>query len=158
MTDIYIVVASGGSYDDAWSNNMFATTDKVVAEAKRAELEAEHVKLGEDLEKFYQFCRALDEELGPVELEARLDWPRWKSGIAQVEITQAMRNERTKIQLKNEQIVRKNAELHQARQAIIRPREEAFLASLGYEPGHRIYNRWRSHSEVNYTVDEVEMI
>lgn len=46
MTTIYIVVASGGSYDDAWQANLCARFDKTDAELEVLRLEEQSKKIG----------------------------------------------------------------------------------------------------------------
>ena len=46
MTTIYIVVASGGSYDDAWQTNLCACIDKTAAELEVLRLEEQSKKIG----------------------------------------------------------------------------------------------------------------
>lgn len=45
MTKIFIITASGGSYDDAWENNLFAVQSQEGAEAEVERLNAQHALL-----------------------------------------------------------------------------------------------------------------
>jgi hypothetical protein len=45
VSTIYIIQASGGSYDDAWERNLFAVGDEAVALVAVDELKARHEKL-----------------------------------------------------------------------------------------------------------------
>lgn len=62
---IYIVVSSGGEYEDKYSNNEAATFDPVKAEAFRAELEAKQVTYNEVVEKVTASRNVVQELLGP---------------------------------------------------------------------------------------------
>jgi len=47
MTKIYIIKASGGSYDDAWENNLFGVVEEEQAKAEVQRLKDEHEFLSE---------------------------------------------------------------------------------------------------------------
>jgi len=160
MTDImYLIVASGGRYDDSWSKNEAVTADKAKAEAKVLELEAEHVKDTEAAEKLRELRDVIDGELGKVECEHLLPYPRWAPGLGKEQITQKMRNERTKIELKNKRIAKRNEAFFKARQKIITAREKALLLSLGYPKGHPFFEqRYLYIENVDYNIEEVDVL
>lgn len=57
MSKIYVIVASGGSYDDAWESNLFAVTSETEAIDAVNELTARHEKLEAIYQPIYNFFR-----------------------------------------------------------------------------------------------------
>lgn len=142
---IYIIVASGGEYEDEWNRNLFATTDKDKADSKVLELIADKKVYRETIEKLNVLRNSIHEEFGPIPYE-QIDLPQ-------------MKNERTKINLLNAQSKRRYNEARAARDVIITAREADLLASLGYASDDPIYQHCnRSESDVNYEVEEVNEI
>ena len=127
-------------------------------------MEAQHVRDEETLVKLRELNDAIIAELGPVGGADRLDYPRWAyprwaPGLGKDQITQKMRNERKKIELKNQRIIRDNEKLWKARSKIVSAREKVLLQSLGYPKGHGFYEGGYRHSErVFFNVEEVAVL
>lgn len=66
---IYVVTASGGEYEDAYTRNEAGTFDHDKAVMLLAELEAKQVAYNEVVEKVAALRRVIDERLGP-----QLNW------------------------------------------------------------------------------------
>lgn len=162
MTDkMYVIVASGGRYDDSWTRNEYVTSDKAKAEAAIKDLEAEHAKDLDTVKQLGELREAVNDEIGPAETESLLPYPRWAPGLGEDQITQKMRNERKKIELKNERIAKRNEAAWKARHKILEDREKTLLKSLGYPKGHYLYEyQYGLHTldETSYDIEEVEVL
>lgn len=167
---IFILVAFGGSYEDAWRANVAASTDKPKIEQLKTNKEERREKLKVCKQQIQEFCDRWDEAnpFDQTTLEKVVDVPKWPSGIAQKLITKEMRIERETIREFNNGVMQRNA----AKNAEHRKRrieaEFEYARSIGlfdlipeekftgacYSLSYELYNR----CETNYEIDEVKEI
>lgn len=137
MNKIFVAVAYGGQYEDAWESNLAASEDVTKVEAFIAEEKARREKEGQfqlALHKFYNEFR----EANPVTRVAlpRKERPKWKAGIAEKDITPEMRQERRDIDSFNmEQIRKQNAAENVWQNEVWRPAYENFCWEHDRGPG-----------------------
>ena len=167
MAKIYLLVASGGSYEDAWEKVELASKDK-------SKLEAEQVKL----EGLRDFCKELMAKLssfvedwnavnaGPP-LEELAEVPKWPSGLDQRLITREMKAERQTLVQFNKEVLARN------HQKISDHNGKRFAAELEYAEHLGLFDRvpkenftqgWSvayllyPYLEAKYEIQEVEEI
>jgi hypothetical protein len=108
MAKIYLLVASGGSYEDAWEKVELASKDK-------SKLEAEQVKR----EGLRDFCKEVIKQLESFvddwnsvnvmeALEEPANVPKWPSGLDQRLITKEMKAERQSLTQFNKEVLARN--------------------------------------------------
>ena len=167
---IYILVAFGGSYEDAWRANVAASTDKTKVEELMANKEDRREKLKVCKQQLEEFCNQWD-EANPFDqstVEKLVDVPKWPSGIAQNLITKEMRIERDTIRKFNEGVNQRNAARYAEHRALRAVAEKEYARSIGlfelipeekfsftfYSLGYELFNR----CDTNYEIDEVKEI
>jgi hypothetical protein len=106
MTQMYAIIAGGGSYDDAWSDVRFVTDDQVKGQAfvdKMNALQTE-IQSAEDLvQEFMNQYRIKNPQPTWPDVRDQLEVaPRWPSNI---KITHEMRAERKRIEDRNQLIL-----------------------------------------------------
>lgn len=95
----FILVAFGGSYDDAWQNNVAVSTDEAAITALKVKKESEREILISCSKKLNEFVKEWEKK-NPFDsnlLEKTANLPKWPSGIDQRMITKEMRSERESI-------------------------------------------------------------
>ena len=167
---IFILVAFGGSYEDAWRANVAASTDKSKIEELKILKEERREKIKVCKDQITKFCNQWDEAnpFDQTSLEKTVDVPKWPSGINQKLITKEMRIERDTIRKFNDGVLQRNA----AKQAEHRNRrvtaEKEYAREIGlfdiipeekltgsyYSLSYELYSR----CETNYEIDEVKEI
>jgi hypothetical protein len=162
MSDkIYVVVHSGGSYEDAWSNNVAASTDRVKAEAFMAKEIAEQERHNESLKRIMEVEGEIVRDLGVAKYEHTLPYPKWKAGLGKEDITQEMRNDRLRVDLLNRQISERNNEMASTRFGIIKQRVQEMLRLRGYTEQDKLFIDagvgW-SVDRGEYNIEEVEVL
>jgi hypothetical protein len=151
MSLIYLVVSSGGEYEDRWHHNEAATHDLDKAKSEVKRLEEEQVaynllvdQIAEHSGNFYK--------QHPIEYKQTMDVPRWPAGIAQTSITPQTRSERDWIKKQNEEAIQRNRKKN-------KEREDALRAELEVNfPGHTNMFGYIVHSESSFDIEEVPLI
>ena len=130
MTQMYAIIASGGSYDDAWSNVRFVTDDQVKGQAfvdKMNALQTE-IQSAEDLvqKSMHQYIIKNPQPIWPDVRDQLEVAPRWPSNA---KITHEMRAERKRIEDRNQSILEESRkpywDWHTAYQQAIKDFKEA---------------------------------
>jgi hypothetical protein len=107
-----------------------------------------------------------NEDLG---LEKVSDWPRWKAGISEKDITKEMRDERNSIKRNNEEIEKRNSIKIADREDRINKAKKYFIDNLKYSEeiisfikknfnGLGYYHSDYCYSEVVYIYEEIEKL
>lgn len=150
--NVYIVIESGGQYEDAWDANRFACATPEGAQAAIAAQKARREKLIAEREVLVA-AKVAFEEVNPYpESISRLVIPRWEAGIRQQDITVEMREERNVLQAQNREIDRKNHEAHQAYYGALLAHQQTVAQTLGLEiPDRIVYS-----ADIEYTKWSVE--
>ena len=168
---IFILVAFGGSYEDAWRANVAASTDKAKIEQLKILKEGRREKIKVCKDQITEFCNRWDEAnpFDQTSLEKTVDVPKWPSGINQKLITKEMRIERDTIRKFNDGVLQRNAAKqveHRNRRVAAEKEyareiglfdiisEEKFTGSSYYSLSYELYSR----CETNYEIDEVKEI
>jgi hypothetical protein len=77
MSTIYVIIASGGSYDDAWERNVFAVADEAAAMVAVDELKARHERLKGLYQPIREFFNQHIRETAPMFMhEPQPDYPK----------------------------------------------------------------------------------
>ena len=167
MAKIYLLVASGGSYEDAWEKVELASKDK-------SKLEAEQVKR----EGLRDFCKEVIKQLESFvddwnsvnvmeALEEPANVPKWPSGLDQRLITKEMKAERQSLTQFNKEVLARN------HQKISEHNNKRFAAEVEYAEHLGLFDRvpkenftqgWSvayllfPYLEARYEIQEVEEI
>ncbi len=110
MNKIYVAIAFGGSYEDAWENNVAASKDRLKIERYVEDQNARIARLTEIELAVRQFAEEYDKK-NPFDrstYEAAFDVPKWPAGMDQRLITSEMRAERESIKKLNAEIAQRN--------------------------------------------------
>ena len=105
---IFILVVSGGMYDDRWENTVASSFD----EQKLIDLQNANQKEDGEREKLHKVIRKWESDFhaagNSVGFEPLLKRPSWPPGLGKERITQEMRDERKKIEDQNKMINARN--------------------------------------------------
>jgi hypothetical protein len=167
---IFILVAFGGSYEDAWRANVAASTNKTKIEQLKADKEKRREKLKVCKQQIQTFCDRWDEAnpFDQTTLEKVVDVPKWPSGITQKLITKEMRIERETIREFNNGVMQRNAARNYEHRNRRIEAEFEYARSIGlfdiipeekftgayYSLSYELYTK----CETNYEIDEVKEI
>lgn len=163
MSKIYISVAYGGAYENAWETNMAASLDLSKIEELNTQQEARVRYLKGIQEQVDAFIVERDNNVcfdRDKEYEKLLDLPKMPSDNKL--ITKEMRQERERIRNENAEIAQRNSakymEFYNERNDAI----EAFARSIGFDEelpdGKKVQSFLYNETDVSYRIDEVEMI
>lgn len=150
---IYVVVASGGDYEDYYSNNLAATTDPEAAKEYVVTLLAEQAKHNALIERCNAHIVQFTEQLGPVPVEPCLFLP-YEEFRGRMPFTQKMMNERLKINLLNDKICARNHLAQHERNQLIYNERVELMTSLGYSKDD-VYFQINNDS---YDIEELDVI
>lgn len=164
----FILVASGGSYEDAWQSNIAVSKDQLAIEQLKLKKENEREFIESVSEKLGEFIKQWEAE-NPFDansLEKTVDVPKWPSGIDQRLITKEMRIERDTIRNFNTQVCFRNSERTVAHNKLRMAAEYAFCESqllfdvINKEEFHESFISYRLHQHIDmrYEIEEVEEI
>lgn len=136
VTKIYIVVESGGEYEDAWRGNLVAFNNRASAEAYIANSIAEHEKHAAQQKSLYEHFKAWEAKVPPVDYTpyASIKPPRWPSGIKEKDITPEMRAERKRILAENIEKDQRYNEAMNARMALWYAEYVTYMERLDLTP------------------------
>lgn len=161
MTTIFVLVESGGEYEDAWSHNCSAwiTREAAEEESKRlAAANAARVKaLGEMAEWFRNYHK--ENSVSP-DTFAFKDYPRWPSGLGANQITPEMRAVRDAIEQENAEIRRRSLEYAAKWNEVHLAAVNAKRVELGLKPKDTMYdatNYWAAREMTKFEIQELEL-
>lgn len=171
MEKIYIAVAFGGSYEDAWESNHVASLDQSKIVRYVEEQNARIARLKDVEGQLFTFTVEYDKKnpFDRSQMEAQQEVPKWPSGIDQRLITKEMRAERDSIRAFNAEVIARN---HQRMMKYNEERNEAmlgFLISIGFDfkdlPNSEsaeglthVASKFHHATDVSYRVDEVDLL
>lgn len=165
----YILIAFGGSYEDAWRSNIVVSRDLHKIELLKGEKELHRdtiLEIKRTVEEYSEWWRKAN-PFDDSSMEKTVNLPKWPSGIDQRLITKEMRIERDTIKKFNDGVNQRNA----ARNMEYRTRnynaEKDFARTLGLfelvsEESTQTYlsipYSLISYSDLNYEIGEVKEI
>lgn len=157
-TVIYLVVAYGGEWDDAWTRNKWSTLDKEKASQYVIALEATQNLHNATVDKITEFCDAYVNRIGPCPaVGCQQSYPRWAPGISAAAITDDMRAVRECIKANNARIQEQNDALYNDYEDALEKEIVEFLLTLGYTESDSIMNAGGSRrtKDANFRIEEV---
>ena len=164
----FILVASGGSYEDAWQSNVAVSRDKIAIEELKIKKENEREFIAACSEKLDAFIKEweMKNPFDPNILEKTVAVPKWPSGIDQRMITKEMRIERDTVRNFNNQVCFRNSERITRHNKLRMVAELEFCEALELfdvvdrESFHESFISYRLHQHINvrYEIEEVEEI
>jgi hypothetical protein len=156
-TVIYLVVAFGGEWDDAWQRNKWSTLDKEKAAQYIIALEANQARHNVTVDKITEFSDAYVNRVGPCPaVGCQQSYPRWAPGISASAITEAMRSEREDIKASNAHIAKQNDALLNEYEAVLEKEIVEFLFALGYTDRDSIMQPYKRRTkDANFRIEEV---
>jgi len=158
MTDIYVIVASGGQYDDAWQSNIGYCTSMEQAEVLKDRLVCEN-KRDVELHRKIQKLKGEIFKLGPIVYEKPIDLPKWKNGLGIDQITDAMKNERSSIMIKNQIIAAHNEEKCTAYNNMVDDKIiEMLVAENVPNDRHQTYLGYNWLGDASYSIEPLGLI
>lgn len=165
----FILVASGGSYDDAWHRNVVMSKNLAAIEEVKTKKENERDFIAACNEQLSEFIKEWEKE-NPFDnsvLEKVVDIPKWPAGIDQRLITKEMRIERDTIRSFNLQVTARNREAVLAHTKLRWIAERNFCENLGlfnvldkilFAEGFISYRLYHQEIDVTYEIEEIEEI
>jgi len=159
MAKVYIVTASDGDYEDAWTENLVASTDHDKAQAYVDDLLAKQKEWNIAVEQVKVAEREYLAKLRSPEYENLIPLTPWPSGLGKHQITQEMKNERLKAELLNKQISDRNGERAVRYLAEYEEQKREILVALGYTDSDPIMAQHFVYTNlVAYQINEVDLI
>ena len=167
MAKIYLLVASGGSYEDAWEKVELASKDKSKLEAEKFKREELRDFCKEAIKKIESFVEDWNSINPMVILEELAAVPKWPSGLDQRLITKEMKAERQTLVQFNKEVLARN------HQKISEHNTKRFTAEVEYGEHIGLFERvpkenftqgWSvayllyPYIEAQYEIQEVEEI
>jgi len=161
MSTLYLVIASGGEFDDAWKQNEVGSFDQQKAKDYARDATNDRQKRNEDLDSFDEVSSKWYEEKGPIPYGTRLPIPKWGAGhgVGEKDITPEMRAERSAIQAKNDAMDKEYHAICIKQQAELQQMREEFFVARGYDKDDNIIvaSYMESH-DVRFSIEELEVI
>lgn len=167
MAKIYLLVASGGAYEDAWEKVELASKDKSKLESEQVKREGLRDFCKEAIKKIESFVDDWNSVNNMTSLEELADVPKWPSGLDQRFITKEMKAERQTLVQFNKDVLARN------HQKIADHNNKRFAAEVEYAeqiglfehvPKENFTQGWSvayllyPYIEAQYEIQEVEEI
>lgn len=154
MPVIFIVTRAEGQYDEYHISNQAAFYQKSDAEDYITKRKAE-IAINEAIEdELGDIYHTYDAEY-PCPHISRHDIPRWAAGLSDAQITQAMRDERDKLQALNREIAEENSRQHGKWMDKLLLAQQEHVKSKGYD--FKIESVCYGSRKTNYTWDIEEL-
>lgn len=158
MNTIYIVVASGGAYEDKWERNEAAFVNEADAELDIEKRKQADADLRSKMETLHAWSKVYEAENPmPVrQARSRMERKKWPAGLGKHEITPEMRAERAQADQLEHEAMRLALDDHKTwtEKAVAALNEQRVL--LGIEPDVT-YRPYPYQDEVDYGIDEVQL-
>lgn len=156
---MFVVVAYGGSYDDAWEQNVVGSTS---AQKAQDYIDARLL----DAERFAEIDAQLSVAAKSIIKQLPAGKPLlptkpWPAGLGEKDITPEMRAEREAIQQANAKINQENSDLYQKQYAEEQAELLKIARGLGLteaigDMGVLVFLKWQL--SFNYRIDEIDCI
>jgi hypothetical protein len=153
MQNIFIVVAYGGQYENAWGSISAAFTDRSSAEA--------YILYKEDLaQRIYQkevllaaFYEKYEAENPRPPRAVQHVLPRWRSGMSEKDITPEMRTERTRLFDLNSKLAEEASIAYEIYEETLLAAQQQYAEAGGIDSPDRIV-RYANMPDVRWRIDE----
>lgn len=129
MTDkyIYLAVAYGGEWEDAWQTNLAASFDRTLVEQFITTKKSEDEEHDRVFALYREFVDQYSSANPMPEYQRDTDYPRWGAGLGAHEITDKMREERNKVIRQNQLIAEANSKAYEEWRQKLKRHTESFL-------------------------------
>ena len=167
MAKIYLLVASGGAYEDAWEKVELASKDKSKLEGVQVQREQLRDFCKEVIKKLESFVEDWNSVNVMASLEELAEVPKWPSGLDQRLITKEMKAERqTLVQFNKEVLARNHRKIsdHNAKRFASEVQYAECLGLFEQVPKEQFTQGWsvayllHPYLEAQYEIQEVEEI
>lgn len=155
--NVFVVIMSGGEYEDKWQVNLLATPVEATALAFIVEKKAEDVLFNKLLGQVRHFQHEW-REAHPVTVSYVCEnWPRWPAGTKEQEITKEMRDERNAIKARNAASLQRHNDAAEINNAQLDEAITAFMQSINVPKEWMEKMAGYCHKrECSYSIDTVD--
>ncbi len=166
MKDIFLVVMSGGEYEDKWEKTLLATFDEQEARNLIAERQKQDATFAENYRKLSEAECEFDGMYPYPRMEGEYALepiPKWRAGLGRDEITQEMFDERQTVRERNDTKIKLYKEVVDQRQKKRHEYLVNFLNSIGIEGVAQdqyfdALSLADDHSERSYSIEKVPFV
>lgn len=160
MSELFIVIAYGGEWEDAWTDNRVVTydEDKALAYIEKETLRIE--KRNADVELWEEAYSKFYDTLEKIPYGKRMQKSAWPPGLGEKDITPEMREERERVNAHNENLDEIYHKAHREQNLKTKAFTKKFFVDLGYDENDDFIDGYCDprKREVKFKIEKVELI